>query len=188
MTAEAPDGEDGQMAEETKPGGLKPSSADNWISLLTVYATQFGSYTTLLWQVPALGLTAQSFLMTIALTHDSSRWARLIASVLGMIVVGASYALMHDQRGRAINQGALACIASNKLSLKNLIGNIGPPGVTDGVPKETDAEKVWTDRKTSPLLSAELMYHIWRLCLALFAIADVLIIVSASLNLNWFNK
>ena len=46
-------------------------------ALLAVYAGQFGSYTTLLWQVPALSLTAQAFLFTIALAKDANPGARV---------------------------------------------------------------------------------------------------------------
>jgi hypothetical protein len=59
--------------------GFEP---DALLALLTVYTTQFGSYTTLLWQVPVLGLTAQAFLMTIALGMGISDDARIAASAL----------------------------------------------------------------------------------------------------------
>jgi len=57
---------------------------DNLLSLLSVYTTQFASYTTLLWQVPALGLAAQAFLMTIVLgSHDNaSDGAKYAAGIL----------------------------------------------------------------------------------------------------------
>jgi hypothetical protein len=42
---------------------LAPETPDQLISLLSVYAGQYASYTTLLWQVPALSLTAQAFLL-----------------------------------------------------------------------------------------------------------------------------
>lgn len=76
--------------------GLQPG---DMVTLLSVYAGRFGSYTTLLWQVPALGLTAQAFLMTIVLGTGSatSRGAQLIASALSIIVAYASIQLMHNQ-------------------------------------------------------------------------------------------
>jgi hypothetical protein len=81
---------------------------DALLTLLNVYTTQFGSYTTLLWQVPVLGLTAQAFLMTIALGMGISDDARIAASALSIIIAWASWRLMHTQRGRAINQAELA--------------------------------------------------------------------------------
>jgi hypothetical protein len=139
---------------------------DAWASLLTAYASQFGSYTTLLWQVPALSLTAQAFLMTIALGSDSSNLARLIASWLSMIISVASSQLMHDQRGHAMNQGELALRVSKKLQLERDIGRLQ---LEDARPKKVDAETVWVavDHR---------IYHVWSRCLFLFFVADLIII------------
>jgi hypothetical protein len=71
--------------------GLSPGDK---VALLNVYTSQFGSYTTLLWQVPALGLTAQAFLMTIVLGTGSppiSHGVRYIASALSIIIAYASF-------------------------------------------------------------------------------------------------
>jgi hypothetical protein len=85
------------MSDSDKDDGL-----DRRVSLLGIYATQFGSYSSLLWQVPALGLTAQSFLLTIALSHGNSKGADIIAPALAMLIALASLSLMHGQRGFAI--------------------------------------------------------------------------------------
>lgn len=85
------------------PGSAdSPDGPDAQMGLVTIFASQFNSYLSLLWQVPALALTAQSFLLTIALTHDSTRAARIMASGLGITIAFASSALMHNQRGFAI--------------------------------------------------------------------------------------
>jgi hypothetical protein len=99
------------------------SKVNDPVSLLTLYASQFGSYTTLLWQVPALSLTAQLFLMTIAL-GSGSKAARLITSALSMIIAWASTRLMHDQRGHAINHGELARRISKQLHLARHLGEL----------------------------------------------------------------
>lgn len=134
--------------------------------LLGVYATQFGSYTTLLWQVPALSLTAQSFLMTIAL-GDNSNVARLIASVLSIMIAGTSISLMHNQRGHAINHGELALRVSRRLGLARRLGRLA---IDDAKPEFADAETVWVgwDRH---------IYHVWKVCLGLFIAADVGVII-----------
>jgi hypothetical protein len=80
---------------------LAPDTPDQLLSLLGVYATQYASYTTLLWQVPALSLTAQAFLLTLALGHGNGTSAKIIGAALSAATSGASYALMHDQRGHA---------------------------------------------------------------------------------------
>ena len=144
-----------------------------------MYASQFGSYTTLLWQVPALSLTAQSFLLTIALTNSNGKAAKVSAAVLSAIIAGASYALMHDQRGHAINHGELVRRLSEKLFLKEFLG--GNFTMDDGVPGETNAENVWTwykqgQKKIS--LRAGLMYGVWKGCILIFLLVDIGIIGS----------
>lgn len=157
---------------ELKPGDL--------VSLLNVYTSQFGSFTTLLWQVPALGLTAQALLMTIVLGTGSppiSHGARYAAAALSIIIAYASYHLMHDQRARAINHAELAKRISYKLSFTNLLG--GSFGLSDAVPdKDTDAQNVWTTNR--------FIYGIWVGCMGLFAIIDTLVIISLLSGTSWF--
>jgi len=161
------------IVEAPDPPDLKP---DMLLTLLNVYTAQFGSYTTLLWQVPVLGLTAQAFLLTIALGHQVSGGARIAACTLSVIIACASWSLMHSQRGRAINQAELARRASSKLSLKNFLGNDFK--LDDAIPKRTNAQDVWD--------ADHGIYHIWKICMALFIVADGLIILSVLARFNWF--
>lgn len=154
---------------------LKPGDK---VALLNVYTSQFGSYTTLLWQVPALGLTAQAFLMTIVLgTPQISHGARYAACVLSIIIAYAASHLMHDQRARAINHAELAKRMSYKLSLTNLLG--GTFGLDDAVPaKDTDAQNVWSINR--------FIFRIWIGCMFLFAIIDAFVIISLLSGASWF--
>jgi hypothetical protein len=52
----------------------------------------------LMWQVPALGLTAQAFLLTIALGGGSGRVARILAALLAALSSGLSMQLMARHR------------------------------------------------------------------------------------------
>ena len=143
--------------------GQTDSGRDSLLSLMSLYASQYASYTTLLWQVPALGLTAQSFLLTIALDPGSSTGGRVTASLLGALIAGASMALMHDQRGRAIHYGALLrrLAGSDGLGLGILLW---PLNDNDGTPRQTDAVAIWeVDHR---------IYHVWRLLLILLMAAD----------------
>lgn len=163
--------------EVIKPtGDEKGELPDSLVSLLSVYAGQFGSYTTLLWQVPALGLTAQSFLLTIALMKDTSNGARIVACVLSMIIAIASAFLMHNQRGRAINHAELLRRLSAKLGLSEfLLGNVE---LDDAAPRKTNAQNVWAvDHK---------IYAGWIACMILFLIADILIILAVGLRPSLF--
>jgi hypothetical protein len=155
------------------------------IALLSIYAAQVGSYTTLLWQVPALSLTAQSFLLTIALSGLNGTTARVTAAGLSVVISLSSYALMHDQRGHAINHGELAMRLSAKLELGELIKT--SIHVEDGVPKKTNADTLWTwhdEREGRPFsLRAGRMYAVWKGCMFLFALVDVGIIASVFMSI-----
>ena len=52
----------------------------------------------LLWQTPALSLTAQAFLFTIALSYGNTQTARLMASALALLVSFLSIQLMAKHR------------------------------------------------------------------------------------------
>ena len=163
------------MAEPSDGMGF---NRDNLLTLLNVYTTQFGSYTTLLWQVPALGLAAQAFLMMIVLgsksaSSDGSKYA---ASALSIIIAVASERLMHTQRGRAINQNELVRRVSRKLSLKDVLG--GDFTLDDAAPKTVNAVTVWQVNRGT--------YHIWRLCMGLFIVVDALVIISTATGRSWF--
>ncbi len=132
-------------------------------SLLTVYTTQFGSYTTLLWQVPALSLTAQAFLLTIVLTNGNGHFAKLIAAALSIVIALASTRLMHDQRGHAMNHGELALRISRQLGLGSKLGNLD---IEDAEPAGADAETVWVSWDHR-------IYHTWTSALYLFLVVDV---------------
>lgn len=63
-----------------------------------VVAGRRQTYDQLLWQTPVLSLTAQAFLLTIALGHDSSIAARLMSASLSLITALASIQLMAKHR------------------------------------------------------------------------------------------
>lgn len=78
--------------------GVRPSSrirasepvldlpADRWNSVYAVIAQRRTAFDTLMWQVPALGLAAQAFLLTIAFGSSSSEPARYFAGGLAAVV------------------------------------------------------------------------------------------------------
>jgi hypothetical protein len=156
--------------------GQTDSGRDSLLSLMSLYASQYASYTTLLWQVPALGLTAQSFLLTIALDPGSSTGGRVIASLLGALIAGASMALMHDQRGRAIHYAGLLrrLAGSDGLGLGLLLG---PLNNNDGTPRHTDAVAIWeVDHR---------IYLVWRVLLVLLIAADGIALIMVLVDPAW---
>ena len=142
-------------------------------SLLTVYTTQFGAYTSLLWQVPALSLTAQAFLLTIVLSSGNGHIAKLTAAVLSIVIALASTRLMHDQRGHAMNHGELALRISRQLGLGRKLGSLE---IEDAEPAGADAETVWVSWDHR-------IYHTWTTALYLFFLVDVAVLVPTSYEL-----
>jgi len=63
-----------------------------------VVAARRGGFDALLWQTPVLSLTAQAFLFTIALGHDTGRGAQIISALLALVSALASMQLLAKHR------------------------------------------------------------------------------------------
>jgi hypothetical protein len=164
------------IIEPPRPAHFRQTA--DMLALLGVYTTQFGSFTTMLWQVPALGLTAQAFLMTIALGSPISDDARIAAAALSVIIAWASQSLMHSQRGRAVNQAELAKRVSSKLAVDQFLG--GDFALDDAVPKRTNARDIWdVDHQ---------IYAIWRFCMIVFVVVDAVVILSVVTGWGVFQR
>jgi hypothetical protein len=202
----------GEGATVCDEGGnlVSGDASDQRINLLTIYAAQFGSYTSLLWQVPALGLTAQSFLLMIALS-SGHQGAVIMAASLSMVIAIASYTLMHQQRGFAISHAHFAGELAGGIALLTDLGQVTS---NDAEPKlqNTAAPMELPARVHSRLAEVRLggwrpvsapanagyataatvwdvahtIYHIWRACMFVFVLADIAIIISAVWHLSWF--
>jgi hypothetical protein len=74
---------------------------DEYAHLIVPYGAlndRVGDRDALMWQSPAMALTAQAFLITIALGHDTAPVARFLAAVLGIVVTIMSIQLMLKHR------------------------------------------------------------------------------------------
>lgn len=80
--------------DEGAPAQPVPSP-DAVYAALASRRTQFDN---LLWQAPVLSLTAQAFLMTIALGGDVSRYARTVGCVLSIVVAFLSVQILTRHR------------------------------------------------------------------------------------------
>lgn len=77
----------------------KPDIPENEDSTLyQVVAARRLGYDSMMWQAPVLSLTAQAFLLTIALAPDSTRPARFISALLAFFAALASIQLMAKHR------------------------------------------------------------------------------------------
>ncbi len=68
------------------------------LALYEIVANRRQSYDSMMWQTPVLSLTAQAFLLTIALGPESSQAARLISAGLAALAAFASVQLMVKHR------------------------------------------------------------------------------------------
>jgi hypothetical protein len=181
----------------------EPKSTDGRTDLLTIFAAQFNSYTSLLWQVPALALTAQAFLLTIALNSMSTRGATIVASALALLIALASWALMHDQRGLAISHGYFTKKLAEEVKLdlavpateddaepwlKNMpggrLGQIGPLDLFKRyIRKLPKGQPVST---TNVWVVPGVIYHAWRTCLLVFMVVNFGVFISAVVNFIWW--
>lgn len=84
--------------EPTKVDGEDDGRADHLAATYAVIAARRAGYDSLMWQVPSLGLTAQAFLLTIALGPGTAQVPRLAASLLAGIVALLSMQLMSKHR------------------------------------------------------------------------------------------
>lgn len=151
------------MPRPEKPPAVRhKSAAPEILASYQVLASRRLGYDTLMWQTPMLGLTAQAFLFSSALSPSSSRTARLIAMSLALITSLISMQLMSKHRhhemvdSRLLEQfeqdhelHALHCSSRARDSLSN-------------------ARRSWFVNLSS--------YRIWMTGLGLFAIAAGLII------------
>jgi hypothetical protein len=195
------------MTSPDVPGQLFPTNEQK-LSLLAISAGQFGSYATMVWQVPALSLTAQSFLLTIALTHGNSDGAKYISAGLSIGIAAASFQLMHVQRAHQICHGELASRLAQQLGLATHVG--GPIKVSDSRPEMLPARFASAGARLAPLLPARIasagarlapsqprdadsvwkavdhsIYGTWKFLMLPFGAVDVVIILSTALGASW---
>lgn len=142
-----------------EPGLPDPGS----LTAYQVLASRRAGYDTLIWQTPVLGLTAQAFLFTVALSHESSRTARFIAASLALVTSVISIQLMAKHRHHErLDSEALQHFESEH----NLPPLHKPP--------EERAEELGWKRN---LLVRWRSYVVWAVGLAVFGAAAVMILV-----------
>ena len=106
--------------------------------LYKIIADDRRSTDAMMWQSPALSLTAQAFLMTISLRSDTSDISRIIASSLGFLTALASAQLILKHRNSEVALAKMlenyegdhyTFITHNKKTYENPIANISSYGI-----------------------------------------------------------
>ena len=116
----------------------------------------------MLWQAPVLSLTAQAFLFTISLGAGTTKAARLIASLLSILIAALSVQLMARYRAFEVDAS---------VQLKALEGGVGVHAAHELQPgeKRDDAWLRWLGRHGSA--------RPWSYGLASFGIVSGVVIV-----------
>ena len=100
------------MPEESSQVGV-PDEASAW-AIYNVVAARRLQWDNLLWQVPALSIAAQAFLMTIALSSSYETWPRRAAALLAVGMSLMSLNLLARQRlSEVIDAHFLAAFEKN---------------------------------------------------------------------------
>lgn len=138
-----------------------------------VVAARRTQFDNLVWQVPVLSLTAQAFLFSIALAADAARPARMIASVLSLLMTFLSLHLMarHRQAEVADSQWLEAFEAQH-----------APPDPTMEWPMHGPSWARYrnsVDPKIGPLgrLARLGGFQVWSWGLALFGVAALIVLL-----------
>jgi hypothetical protein len=116
----------------------------------------------MLWQTPALALTAQAFLLTIALGGNGiSVFARALAAGLGLVVAVISMQLMAKHRYLRELDNAWLTVMEQEIGLRPVAAG----GMDAGVgPQRSLARRIRS-------------YVVWEAGLALFALTNVAILL-----------
>ncbi|MEO7002121.1 MAG: hypothetical protein ABI068_09870 [Ktedonobacterales bacterium] len=154
------------------------SSTDSTLqaALYQVVATRRLGYDTLIWQVPALGLTAQAFLFTTALTSPINNPARLIAAALALVIALISMQLMSKHRYHEEIDARLLEKLEKNLKLADVLGC--PPHAKPTIRAATLGARTIK----SNFIIRRSSYRLWMCGLGLFAFAALGIIVTSLVN------
>ncbi|ANN15316.1 hypothetical protein SD37_06355 [Amycolatopsis orientalis] len=84
-----------------------PAASPTTITQYQILATRRQAFDTLMWQVPALSLTAQSFLLSLAYGSQSTSFAAAVAGLLSVAVSAMSIQLLLRQRQNEVTDSLL---------------------------------------------------------------------------------
>lgn len=174
--------------EQPKPSTDQPKAAEvpDWeyknqksVVLYEALTARVGHRDALLWQPPVLAMTAQAFLLTIALGHESGPIARFIAAGLGLWVTYLSVQLMLKHNLHMWNDMVSMVALERRMKLP-----------TSAIDHET---KLGYVRAKHPELVERLRekkgvtrfasVHVWIWGLAFFAFVNLFLLIFAGLDM-----
>ncbi len=180
------------MAEQMQ-AGAGPPSEDLKLALLLAAEGRRQTYDQMMWQVPGLSLAAQSFLLTIALGHESTPVARLASGVLAFVAAIATIQLLLKQRYLELEWSLWLEQAADSPELLEMWGHEEPAGFAwrreggvhrwkrpsdeqerDGGSRRGSRASRGIARRLRHGLVVPSSVNVWTLTLAIFALADLI--------------
>jgi hypothetical protein len=144
--------------------------------LYEALTARVGHRDALLWQSPALAMTAQAFLLTIALGHESRPVTRIIAATLGLFVTYMSVQLMLKHN---------LYLTNDQIMMVSLEREMGLP--SSAIDYKTQIRRLKADKSLPRLrqyevkegLTEKVSVKVWIRGLKIFAWANAAILIFA---------
>ena len=124
------------MSKSPEDVPLIPTQAELYFVYQTV-ASRRVAYDSMMWQTPALGLTAQAFLLTLALEATSRSLVRFIAASLSFVLSFITMQLMAKHRSFEVIDSKMLARFENKLGISDWL-EVHPHGPKECRKHESD--------------------------------------------------
>ena len=124
---------------------------------LEAVSARHSAHITIMWQAPSLAVAAEAFLLTIALSAQSSTTSRIAVSVLGITIATLASHFMAKHRLASVRDGQILSDLIKKLDMADVFD------VADRV------KSTWLSRRSS--------YLTWRVGLVFFIIVNAAVLV-----------
>jgi hypothetical protein len=167
--------------EHNREGSVASQSA---ITSETVLVGVYGaitarrsSFDSMMWQVPALAVTAQAFLLTIALGSSTASIARQFAAGLALVLALMAIQLMAKHRFLEEVDSILAEKLEEAWHIPNTLGVAAHARASSRVVINQRRFHWWISRSS---------YRIWTSGLSLFALVDLSAGLIATVKPGWF--
>jgi hypothetical protein len=172
--------------KQQPPVPHRPSDVPDWeyrhqksVVLYEALTARVGHRDGLLWQPPALAMTAQAFLLTIALGHESRPIARFIAACLGLGVTFLSIQLMQKHNLHMTND--MVTMRAMERQMKMPTSVIHYDDQVRYVRAEHEDLSSWLREKKGITRFASVKVWIWGL--GFFGLMNLLLLVFAGLDM-----
>ncbi len=167
-----------------EPQGEGPFTRSDELLVWQSVASRRSGLDSMMWQTPALGMTAQAFLLTLALGAGSSRWARLLAALLSLILALMVMQLMAKHRRNEMLDSVLLEELEHRVGLDAVLG-CAPHGGPAARPENHVATVDGRMARSTPgprRFWDMSSYELWMVGLGSFAIVALAIIIIAAVG------